>query len=91
MVTQGVGPFRVYSLGAMLLDIEDPRHVISHLSEPLLTAPESDRDGHVPYVVYSCGGVINGTDPILPYGISDPTCRIARIPVNPLLDNLTSQ
>jgi predicted GH43/DUF377 family glycosyl hydrolase len=89
VITHGVGPFRVYSLGAILLDIDDPRRVIGHLSEPLITAPEADRDGYVPNVVYSCGGVINGNDLILPYGISDATCRIARIPLAPLLDNLT--
>jgi predicted GH43/DUF377 family glycosyl hydrolase len=88
VITHGVGPFRVYSLGAILLDIDDPRRVIGHLNEPLLTAPEADRDGYVPNVVYSCGGVINGNDLILPYGIADATCRIARIPLAPLFDNL---
>ena len=72
----------------MLLDIDDPRRVIGHLSEPLITAPEADRDGYVPNVVYSCGGAIHGNQLILPYGIADATCRIARIPLAPLFDNL---
>jgi predicted GH43/DUF377 family glycosyl hydrolase len=90
VITHGVGPFRVYSLGAILLDIDDPRRVIGHLSEPLITARRTERDGYVPNVVYSCGSVINGDDLILPYGVSDATCRIARIPLAPLLDNLLS-
>lgn len=89
VITHGVGPFRVYTMGAILLDINDPRQVVGHLHEPLLAAPETDRNGYVPNVVYSCGGVIHGNDLILPYGISDTTCRIARIPLTPLLNNLT--
>ena len=89
VITHGVGPFREYSLGAILLDINNPRRVIGHLDKPLLMAPEMDRNGYVPNVVYSCGGVIHGNDLILPYGISDANCRIAKIPLTPLLDHLT--
>ena len=89
VITHGVGPFHVYTLSAILLDINDPRRVVGHLSEPLLAAPEADRNGYVPNVVYSCGGVLHGDDLILPYGVSDATCRIARIPLTPLLNNLT--
>ena len=89
VITHGVGTFRVYSLGAILLDIDDPRRVIGRLNQPLLTTQEADRDGYVPNVVYSCGGIIHGEDVILPYGVADTTCRIARIPLDSLLDNLT--
>ncbi len=39
VITHGVGPFRRYSLGALLLDLDDPGRVIGHLNEPLLDAP----------------------------------------------------
>ena len=37
MLTHGVGPMRRYSIGAELLDLDDPTRVIGHLTEPLLT------------------------------------------------------
>jgi len=88
VITHGVGPFRTYSLGAILLDIDDPSRVIGHLREPLLTPLESERDGYVPNVVYSCGSMIHGDELILPYGQSDTECRIARVPLAPLLAKL---
>ena len=35
VITHGVGPFRRYTLGALLLDLDDPSRVIGHLKEPL--------------------------------------------------------
>jgi beta-1,2-mannobiose phosphorylase / 1,2-beta-oligomannan phosphorylase len=39
VITHGVGPFRTYALGALLLDLDDPSRVIGHLREPLLSPP----------------------------------------------------
>ena len=89
VITHGVGPFREYSLGAMLLDIEDPSRLIGRLTEPLLIPLETEREGYVPNVVYSCGSMVHGNDLILPYGVSDMTSRIARVPIRPLLAELT--
>jgi hypothetical protein len=50
VITHGVGPMRRYALGAILLDLEDPRRVIGHLDEPLLVPTEDERDGYVPNV-----------------------------------------
>jgi predicted GH43/DUF377 family glycosyl hydrolase len=36
-------------------------------------------------VVYSCGGLLNGQDLLLPYGISDGAVGLAVIPLPPLL------
>ena len=60
VITHGVGPMRRYTLGAILLDIDDPTQVIGHLDEPLLVPIEEERDGYVPNVVYSCGSMIHG-------------------------------
>ena len=53
--THGVGPMREYAIGAVLLDLDQPERLIAALPEPLLVADESERDGYVPNVVYSCG------------------------------------
>ena len=89
VITHGVGPLRRYALGAILLDLEDPRRVIGHLDEPLLVPTEDERDGYVPNVVYSCGSLIHGDDLVIPYGFSDLGSGIAAIPLGDILDRLT--
>lgn len=90
VITHGVGPFRQYALGALLLDLDDPSQVIGHLDEPLLSPHDDEREGYVPNVVYSCGGVIHGEHLVLPYGYADVGARIATIRLDELLSRLTS-
>ncbi len=90
VITHGVGPFRRYTLGALLLDLVDPSQVIGHLKDPLLSPDDDERDGYVPNVVYSCGGMIHGEHLVLPYGYADVGARIATIRVDELLSRLTS-
>lgn len=91
VLTHGVGPLRTYSLGAILLDIDDPCRVIGHLDQPLLVLSENERDGYVPNVVYSCGSMIHGHELIIPYGFSDMATRIAKVPIDALLTELAGQ
>jgi len=85
VITHGVGPMRKYSIGAMLLDLEDPSKVISHLREPLLSPKESEREGYVPNVVYTCGGLVHRGRLILPYGFSDTGATIVTMELDELL------
>jgi predicted GH43/DUF377 family glycosyl hydrolase len=86
--THGVGPMREYAIGVVLLDLDDPERLIAALPEPLLVADESERDGYVPNVVYSCGSMIHGETVVLPYGCSDSSVRIALIDLSLLLERL---
>jgi predicted GH43/DUF377 family glycosyl hydrolase len=88
VITHGVGPMRRYCLGAILLDLDDPSRVIGQLSLPLLEPEETEREGYVPNVLYSCGGMIHGDDLIFPYGFSDHGIAIATISVPELLTAL---
>jgi predicted GH43/DUF377 family glycosyl hydrolase len=85
VITHGVGPMRRYTLGALLLDLDDPRRIIGELHEPLLAPEESEREGYVPNVVYSCGAMLNGTDLVLPYGLSDAAVGVAVVSLPELL------
>jgi predicted GH43/DUF377 family glycosyl hydrolase len=85
VITHGVGPMRKYSLGALLLDLDDPTKVIAELKEPLLQATGADREGYVPNVVYTCGVMIHHGQLILPFGMGDTTTSILMIPLNELL------
>jgi predicted GH43/DUF377 family glycosyl hydrolase len=88
VLTHGVGPMREYCIGAALLDLEDPTRVIGRLRQPLLRATDDERDGYVPNVVYSCGGLIHAEQLWLPYAVSDRATRMARVPLPALLERL---
>lgn len=89
VLTHGVGPMRTYSMGALLLDLDDPTRVVGVLDEPLLAPDASEREGYVPNVVYSCGAVRHGDEVLLPYGASDSTVRFATLDLPEVLDRLT--
>lgn len=88
LLTHGVGAMRKYSLGAALLDRDDPSRVIGRTACPILTAAESDREGYVPNVVYSCGAMRVGDELFIPYGISDSAIGFATASLDDLLDLL---
>lgn len=79
VLTHGVGAMRTYGLGAMLLDLDDPRKVIGTTQHPILLADDAEQDGYVPNVVYSCGGMRHGDKVVLPYGFGDRQISFAVI------------
>jgi predicted GH43/DUF377 family glycosyl hydrolase len=91
VLTHGVGPMRTYSIGALLLDLDDPSTVIGHLADPLLAPNECEQDGYVPNVVYSCGGLVHDGRLWLPYGIDDTRIGVAWVPVADLIAELTAE
>ncbi len=88
VITHAVGPMRRYCLSASLLDLDDPTIEIGRLSEPLLIPNPDEREGYVPNVVYSCGGIINNGELIIPYGLSDYSSSFASVDLKSLLDRL---
>ena len=85
LLTHGVGAMRKYSIGAVLLDKHDPSKVIGRTREPILAAADQDREGYVPNVVYSCGGIRHGDCIFLPYGVADSSIAFAFVPISALL------
>ena len=86
VITHGVGPMRKYSIGAILLDLQNPQKVIARLSEPLIVPNEDEREGYVPNVVYSCGSIVHNENLIIPYAVSDYSSSFASINLNKVLD-----
>jgi predicted GH43/DUF377 family glycosyl hydrolase len=70
---------RTYSIGALLLDLDDPTKVVATLTEPLLTPLPDEQDGYVPNVVYSCGALLHAGTLVIPYGIADASIGIATV------------
>ncbi|MDP2943467.1 MAG: glycoside hydrolase family 130 protein, partial [Candidatus Omnitrophota bacterium] len=88
LLTHGVGPLRQYSIGAALLDRDDPSRVLGRLSEPLIRWKDKSRSGYVPNVVYSCGAMVHGDTLIIPYALSDQQTTIALVSMREILDRL---
>jgi predicted GH43/DUF377 family glycosyl hydrolase len=89
VLTHGVGPMRAYAIGAILLDLDDPTRMVRRLERPLLECTSAERDGYVPNVVYSCGGLVHDGLLWLPYGISDARIGVAWVVVDELLAAMT--
>ena len=88
LLTHGVGLFRQYSIGAILLDKENPSKILGRLREPLITWTENTRSGYVPNVVYTCGALPHKDKLIVPYAISDQQITISLISLSALLEKL---
>jgi predicted GH43/DUF377 family glycosyl hydrolase len=91
VLTHGVGPMRTYSIGAILLDIDDPTRMIGRLRHPLLSPTGDEQNGYVPNVVYSCGALIHANTLVIPHGIGDSAVGIATVPLPELLTALVEQ
>jgi predicted GH43/DUF377 family glycosyl hydrolase len=81
LLIHGVGPVRKYSIGAVLLDKNDPSKVLARSREPLVRPEPTEREGYVPNVVYTCGAMRHRDLIILPYAISDTFSNFATIKI----------
>ena len=78
-----------YRMGAALLDLDNPRKLISRLPYWILGAHESyEMSGEVPNVVFACGHVQKGDDLYVYYGAADTSVCIATARVSEILDAL---
>ncbi len=78
-----------YQMGAMLLDLEDPRHVLHRSRRPILK-PEAwyENEGHKSGVVYPCGAAVLGDDLFVYYGGADRVVCAARHDLRSFLQKL---
>ena len=79
---------RTYTIGAILLDLKDPLKIIGEIREPILVPKENERNGYVPNVVYSCGGIIHNNYLVLPYAASDRHSGIVKFKLKDIFDNM---
>jgi predicted GH43/DUF377 family glycosyl hydrolase len=88
VLTHGVGAMRKYSIGAILLDRHIPSKVLARSEKPILSPKDSDREGYVPNVVYTCGAMRVGDTLFMPYGISDSAIGFASAPISDVIASL---
>ena len=84
-----IGP-TVYSLGAALLDLNDPTKILGKTKGPILTPSESyERIGKVANTVFSCGAILEDSGELkIYYGAADTCIGLATCPVNSLVEIL---
>jgi beta-1,4-mannooligosaccharide/beta-1,4-mannosyl-N-acetylglucosamine phosphorylase len=79
----------IYSMGAALLDLDEPWRVLYRTTEVLLT-PEADYEvyGHVPNVVFPCAALHDEETGRLAvyYGAADTCCCIAYTTVDLVIE-----
>jgi predicted GH43/DUF377 family glycosyl hydrolase len=88
VLTHGVGSLRRYSIGALLLDKDDPSRIIGRLADPLISPGERERTGYVPNVVYTCGSIVHNKRLIIPYGSADRSIAFVIVGVDELMERL---
>jgi len=86
-----VGTDRLYRLGAMLLDLEDPS-IVRYRSRDWLLQPEEDYElqGFYPGVCFPCGKIVIGETLFVYYGGADKYVGLATCNLADLLDYLLS-
>jgi predicted GH43/DUF377 family glycosyl hydrolase len=79
---------RKYVISAYLLDKNNPSKIIGRMDNPLIAPLDSERNGYVPNVVYSCGSLIFNDQLYIPYAMSDYASGIASVKVSALLEHM---
>jgi predicted GH43/DUF377 family glycosyl hydrolase len=68
--------------------LNDPVKIIGRLDQPFIEADESEREGYVPNVVYTCGLLRHGDILLIPYAVSDSATGFITLSLQELLDQL---
>ncbi|OGM20319.1 hypothetical protein A2714_04710 [Candidatus Woesebacteria bacterium RIFCSPHIGHO2_01_FULL_38_9] len=76
----GLTSERVYRLGIVFLDLNDPTKVLARTTDPILEPKESyEKEGLVNNVVFSCGAIEKNNEYLVYYGAGDKVVCLATI------------
>lgn len=79
-IYHGVDAEQRYSLGALLLDRDDPRIMLSRLAQPLAEPVEPyEVTGFFDQVMFSCGALIHGDELRVYYGAADRVMALGTV------------
>jgi len=91
MIYQGVDDRDAgrYKIGAMLLDLKDPKTVLARARMPVMEPEEwYENEGHKSGVVYPCGAAVVDHHLFVYYGGADTFVGVASAPLDVFLDKL---
>jgi len=81
-----------YSLGALLLDAEDPSRVIARSRDPILWPETSyEQNGFFDGVVFTCGLLVDGDMVRVYYGAADGVTAVADLSLEEILAGLSAE
>lgn len=82
-------PDKLFSVEAVLLDLENPQKIIARTDVPILTPEEYyEKIGLVPNIVFPSGAMIKNNWVYLYYGAADTTCSLALIEFSSLIGQM---
>ena len=84
----GASKKKIWSINAALLDLKNPRKIISSSKQVLNPEKEYELKGLVPNVTFPSGAVIVKSNLLVYYGAADKTCCLATCNLNDLLKDL---
>jgi len=80
---------RIYRVGALLLDLDEPAKILARTRKPILEPEmEFEKRGLVPNVVFPEGAVIRDGDLLTYYGGADRVSCVAKAQFDDFLDEL---
>ena len=86
VIYHGASFEKVYSLGVIILDRDDPETILYRSETPILTPVTNyERFGKVPNVVFSCGNVLINGEVLVYYGGADSVICVATYELNELM------
>jgi len=86
VIYHGVSFEKVYSLGVMLVERDNPENILYRSETPILTpVKDYERFGKVPNVVFSCGNVLINDEVLVYYGGADSVICVATYELNELM------
>jgi predicted GH43/DUF377 family glycosyl hydrolase len=89
LLYHGVSWSKVYRVGAVLLDYNDPTIVKARTAMPILEPEmEYEKTGLIPNVVFPCGMVVRGGTAYIYYGGGDSVVGVATVKMNALMKML---
>lgn len=81
-----------YKIGAMILDSQNPEHVLHRTSQPILGPTEwYENNGHKSGIAYPCGAVVKDGNLLIYYGGADSYVCVASTNFNEFVDALRNQ
>lgn len=80
-----------YKLGALLLDLKDPKKVIARSKEPILEPETWYENDWKPGVVYSCGALVKNDILFVYYGGGDKHVCVATSPMDKIFEKLKNK
>lgn len=78
-----------YKIGAMLLDLKNPKKILHRSKKPILEPSEEYENNGKSGVVYSCGAVVVEGTLFVYYGGADAVTCVATADLNKLVNDLT--